>query len=208
MKVSLRKDLSIIAEIINQNEKVLDVGCGDGKLLDYLSKEKNVDCRGIELKQTGVNDCVKKGLSVIQGDANIDLNNYPSKAFSTVVLSQTIQAMNYPDKVIENLIRIGKRAIISIPNFGFWRIRKEFLFNGQMPKNKILPFEWYNTPNIHLCSYDDFLKYCFSKKIFVNKIISLNESGKISKNSFFRNLLCYQVIFCISKKIIVDNDKS
>ena len=150
MKISLRKDLSIIAEIINQNEKVLDVGCGDGKLLDYLSKEKNVDCRGIELKQTGVNDCVRKGLSVIQGDANVDLNNYPSKAFSTVVLSQTIQAMNYPDKVIENLIRIGKRAIISIPNFGFWRIRKEFLFNGQMPKNKILPFEWYNLSLIHI----------------------------------------------------------
>ena len=116
--------------------------------------------------------------------------------------------MNFPDKVIENLIRIGNRAIISIPNFGFWRIRKGFLFNGQMPKNKILPYEWYNTPNIHLCSYNDFLKYCVSKNIFINQIISLNESGKITQNSFFRNLLSYQVIFCISREKSIDNDES
>ena len=202
MNTLLRKDLSIIAQLINQNEKVLDVGCGDGKLLDYLSKEKNVDCRGIELKQSGVNDCVKKGLSVIQGDANYDLNDYPCNAFSTVVLSQTIQAMIFPDKVVDNLIRIGNRAIVSIPNFGFWKVRKEFLLSGKMPKNKILPYEWYNTPNIHLCSYSDFLQYCASKNIIVNKIVSLNESGKITKHHFFRNLLSYQVIFCISKEII------
>ena len=140
MKNNLRNDLSVIAKLIQKEEKVLDVGCGDGKLLDFLSKTKNVNCRGIELKQNGVNQCVKKGLSVIQGDANFDLSDYPSNTFSTVILSQTIQAMIYPDKVIHNLIRIGKRAIISFPNFGFWKVRKDFLFNGLMPKNKILPF--------------------------------------------------------------------
>ena len=200
MKNNLRNDLSVIAKLIQKEEKVLDVGCGDGKLLDFLSKTKNVNCRGIELKQNGVNQCVKKGLSVIQGDANFDLSDYPSNAFSTVILSQTIQAMIYPDKVINNLIRIGKRAIISFPNFGFWKVRKDFLCNGLMPKNKILPFEWFETPNIHLCSCDDFVNFCKNKRIKINNFILLNENGFEMKCNFLKNLLAYQVVFCISKK--------
>ncbi|MAZ07463.1 MAG: methionine biosynthesis protein MetW [Rickettsiales bacterium] len=200
MKNNLRNDLSVIAKLIQKEEKVLDVGCGDGKLLDFLSKTKNVNCRGIELKQNGVNQCVKKGLSVIQGDANFDLSDYPSNTFSTVILSQTIQAMIYPDKVIHNLIRIGKRAIISFPNFGFWKVRKDFLFNGLMPKNKILPFEWFDTPNIHLCSCNDFINFCKNKKININNFILLNENGFEMKSNFLKNLLAYQVVFCISKK--------
>ena len=200
MKNNLRNDLSVIAKLIQKEEKVLDVGCGDGKLLDFLSKTKNVSCRGIELKQNGVNQCVKRGLSVIQGDANFDLSDYPSNAFSTVILSQTIQAMIYPDKVIHNLIRIGKRAIISFPNFGFWKVRKDFLFNGLMPKNKILPFEWFDTPNIHLCSCNDFINLCKNKKININNFILLNENGFEMKSNFLKNLLAYQVVFCISKK--------
>ena len=200
MKNNLRNDLSVIAKLIQKEEKVLDVGCGDGKLLDFLSKTKNVSCRGIELKQNGVNQCVKKGLSVIQGDANFDLSDYPSNAFSTVILSQTIQAMIYPDKVIHNLIRIGKRAIISFPNFGFWKVRKDFLFNGLMPKNKILPFEWFDTPNIHLCSCNDFINFCKNKKINIKNFILLNENGFEMKSNFLKNLLAYQVVFCISKK--------
>tara|TARA_Y100001970_G_C14210777_1_gene846771 strand:+ start:1742 stop:2347 length:606 start_codon:yes stop_codon:yes gene_type:complete len=200
MKNNLRNDLSVIAKLIQKEEKVLDVGCGDGKLLDFLSRTKNVNCRGIELKQNGVNQCVKKGLSVIQGDANFDLSDYPSNAFSTVILSQTIQAMIYPDKVINNLIRIGKRAIISFPNFGFWKVRKDFLCNGLMPKNKILPFEWFDTPNIHLCSCDDFVNFCKNKRIKINNFILLNENGFEMKCNFLKNLLAYQVVFCISKK--------
>ena len=200
MKNNLRNDLSVIAKLIQKEEKVLDVGCGDGKLLDFLSKTKNVSCRGIELKQNGVNQCVKKGLSVIQGDANFDLSDYPSNAFSTVILSQTIQAMIYPDKVIHNLIRIGKRAIISFPNFGFWKVRKDFLFNGLMPKNKILPFEWFDTPNIHLCSCNDFINFCKNEKINIKNFILLNENGFEMKSNFLKNLLAYQVVFCISKK--------
>ena len=200
MKNNLRNDLSVIAKLIQKEEKVLDVGCGDGKLLDFLSRTKNVNCRGIELKQNGVNQCVKKGLSVIQGDANFDLSDYPSNACSTVILSQTIQAMIYPDKVINNLIRIGKRAIISFPNFGFWKVRKDFLCNGLMPKNKILPFEWFDTPNIHLCSCDDFVNFCKNKRIKINNFILLNENGFEMKCNFLKNLLAYQVVFCISKK--------
>ena len=200
MKNNLRNDLTVIAKLIQKEEKVLDVGCGDGKLLDFLSKTKNVSCRGIELKQNGVNQCVKKGLSVIQGDANFDLSDYPSNAFSTVILSQTIQAMIYPDKVIHNLIRIGKRAIISFPNFGFWKVRKDFLFNGLMPKNKILPFEWFDTPNIHLCSCNDFINFFKNKRININNFILLNENGFEMKSNFLKNLLAYQVVFCISKK--------
>ena len=196
---NLRKDLYIISQLVSNNEKVLDVGCGDGKLLDYLSKDKGVECRGIELSQAGVNKCVKKGLSVIQGDANYDLNDYPNKSFSTVILSQTIQAMIYPDNVIDNLIRIAGRAIISFPNFGYWKVRKQLLLSGLMPKNDVLPYDWYNTPNIHLCSFQDFVNYCYKKKISINSYICLSEEGKEIKKTL-SNLRAYQVIFCVSKK--------
>ncbi len=199
MSKILRNDLLIIAKLIQKNEKVLDVGCGDGNLLDFLVKKKDVDCRGIELSQQGVNKCVKKGLSVIQGDANYDLSDYPDKSFTTVVLSQTIQAMIFPEKVIDDLIRIGKRAIISFPNFGFWKVRKDFFFSGLMPKNKILPYEWYNTPNIHLCSLSDFIDFCKMKKIKVQELLTLNEYGTNTNYKFFLNLLSYQVVFSVSK---------
>ena len=200
MSKILRKDLQIISELIKNNEKVLDVGCGDGHLLQFLSKKKNAECRGIEIKQTGVNNCVRKGLSVIQGDANYDLLDYPDKTFSTVILSQTIQAMIFPEKVIENLIRIGTRAIISFPNFGYWRIRRDFLIKGKMPKNKILPYQWYDTPNIHLCSFRDFKDFCLINKITIEDYILLNESGLRIQKTLFPNFFSSQVIFCVSKK--------
>ncbi len=200
MKNNLRNDLFVISKLIDDKEKILDVGCGDGNLLNYLSKFKNADCRGIEISQSGVNECVKKGLSVIQGDANYDLDDYPSNAFTTVILSQTIQAMIFPDIVIKNLIRIGKRAIISFPNFGFWKVRRDFLISGLMPKNSILPYEWYNTPNIHLCSCKDFHEFCKDENINVEKFICLNEKGVEMKADIFSNLFAFQVLFCVSKK--------
>ncbi len=200
MKKSLRNDLFVISKLISINEKILDVGCGNGNLLSYLLKIKKAECRGIEISQSGVNQCVKKGLSVIQGDANYDLDDYPSDAFSTVILSQTIQAMIFPNAVIKNLIRIGQRAIISFPNFGYWKIRRDFLLTGLMPRNKILPYSWYDTPNIHLCSCKDFKHYCSLNGIKVEKFICLNEKGNEIKNNFLSNLLAYQVLFCVSKK--------
>ncbi len=200
MKKNLRNDLFVISKLILNNEKILDVGCGDGNLLSYLSEKKEAECRGIEISQSGVNECVKKGLSVIQGDANYDLDDYPSNAFSTVILSQTIQAMIFPNAVIKNLIRIGRRAIISFPNFGYWKIRRDFLFTGLMPRNNILHYDWFDTPNIHLCSCKDFKNYCYSNGIEVEKFICLNEQGIELRNNIFSNLFAYQVLFCVSKK--------
>ena len=200
MKNNLRNDLFVISKLIDEKEKILDVGCGNGNLLNYLSKVKMADCRGIEISQSGVNECVKKGLSVIQGDANYDLDDYPSNAFSTVILSQTIQAMIYPDVVIKNLIKIARRAIISFPNFGYWKIRKDFLISGLMPKNNILTYEWYNTPNIHLCSCKDFKRFCKKDSINIEKFICLNEKGMEMNVDIFSNLLAYQALFCVSKK--------
>ncbi len=200
MKNNLRNDLFVISKLINEEEKILDVGCGEGNLLNFLAKTKNADCRGIEIKQSGVNSCVKKGLSVIQGDANYDLEDYPNNAFSTVILSQTIQAMIFPDIVIRNLIRIGKRAIISFPNFGYWKVRRDFLFKGLMPKNDILNYEWYDTPNIHLCSCKDFIHFCLKNNIIIEKSIFLNDTGVEIKKNFFPNLFAYQALFCVSVK--------
>ena len=200
MRKNLRKDLFVISKLINDKEKILDVGCGSGHLLDFLLKTKKAICRGIEISQSGVNDCVKKGPSVIQGDANYDLNDYPDDAFSTVILSQTIQAMIFPDIVIKNLIRIGRRAIISFPNFGYWKVRKDLLFKGKMPKNDILPYEWFDTPNIHLCSCKDFQIFCKNNNIMIEKFMCLSEKGIEMKKNYFSNLLAYQVIFCVSKK--------
>ncbi len=162
-------------------------------------KKKSADCRGIEISQSGVNECVKKGLSVIQGDANYDLDDYPDNAFSTVILSQTIQATIFPDVVIKNLIRIGKRAIISFPNFGYWKVRRDFLISGLMPRNEILRYEWYNTPNIHLCTCLDFKRFCDENNVNIEEFICLNEKGFEMGVNFLSNLLAYQVLFSVSK---------
>ena len=136
---------------------MLDVGCGDGELLRLLVEERDVDGRGIELSQQGVNDCVAKGLSVIQGDADADLDDYPTDAFDYVILSQTLQATRQPRVVLEHLLRIGRRAIVSVPNFGHWSVRVQLAFLGRMPVTKGLPHSWYDTPNIHFCTIADFI---------------------------------------------------
>ena len=197
----LRNDLQIISSLIKENEKVLDVGCGNGNLIEFLSKEKSVDCKGIEIELGKMNYCLKKGLSVVQGDANYDLNDFSDNSFSTVILSQTIQATIFPERVIKNLIRIGERAIISFPNFGFWKVRRDFFFSGKMPKNRILPYEWFDTPNIHLCSVKDFIELCNKNRIIIKDKVLLDENGKkIRSINFLENLISYQVIFCVSKK--------
>src|SRR5438067_9067430 len=156
----LRRDLRLIAEMIEPESRVLDIGSGDGALCAYLAREKGVDARGMELSQSGVNACVRHGLSVIQGDADRDLDAFPLGAFDVVVLSQTLQATRQPRHVLEELLRIGKRAIVSFPNFGYWRIRLRLLGRGRMPMSELLDHPWWDTPNIHLCTIRDFVVLC------------------------------------------------
>lgn len=173
-----RIDHLIILGIVQENAKVLDIGCGDGELLQLLSLEKHIKGHGIELSQRGVNSSVSKGLMVIQGDADTDLLDYPDKAFDCVILSQTLQATQKPKWVIQQMLRISDLVIISFPNFGYWKIRASLLFRGKMPKSSLLPFSWYDTPNIHLCTIKDFLETIEEVNATIETSVALNANGK------------------------------
>lgn len=173
----IRADLKLIAQMIEPGSRVLDVGCGDGALLDLLTHDKDAVGRGIELSQAGVNACVAQGLSAVQGDADTDLKDYPSNAFDYVVLSQTLQATRQPKLVLKNMVRIGRRAIVSFPNFGHWQVRLGLLVQGRMPTSRALPDLWYETPNIHLCTIQDFRALCEELEIAIERSMALNEAG-------------------------------
>jgi methionine biosynthesis protein MetW len=197
-----RVDLLLIAEMVSANARVLDIGCGDGTLLRLLAEKRGVDGRGIELSQAGVNSCVAQGLSVIQGDADTDLVYYPDLAFDYAILSQTIQATYSPRDVLRQLLRIGKRAVVSFPNFGHWRVRTQLLFGGQMPQTDNLPDQWYNTPNIHLCTIKDFLGLCKDVGAKVERAVALNAYGRklgVSMPLFAQNLFGEQAVFLLSR---------
>jgi methionine biosynthesis protein MetW len=196
----LRQDLRLIAEMIEPASRVLDIGCGDGALLAYLARQKSVDGRGIELSQSGVNACVGHGLSVIQGDADRDLEAYPAGAFDVVVLSQTLQATHRPRRVVEELVRIGRRAIVSFPNFGFWRIRLRLLLTGRMPVSHCLAYPWYETPNIHLCTIRDFVALCDEIGVRIDRSVTLDRQGQpysLDPRGSLANLLAEQGIFVL-----------
>lgn len=169
-----RIDLQLIADMVAPNTKVLDVGCGDGALLDLLVKNRQVDARGLELSQAGVNACVARGLSVVQGNADTDLSYYPDNGFDTVILSQTLQATQKPHEVLREMARIGERLIVSIPNFGHWRVRLDLLLNGRMPVTGALDASWYETANIHLCTLKDFVSLCDRLGLMVETCITLS----------------------------------
>jgi methionine biosynthesis protein MetW len=175
---NLRPDLAAIAAMIPNGARVLDVGCGDGALLEYLVRTKAVDGRGIELSQQNVNACVARGLSVMQGDADTDLVEYPSQVFDFVILSQTIQATEKPRPVLEHLLRIGRHAAISLPNFGYWRVRLSLLVSGRMPRTQALDYNWYDTPNIHLCTIADFIDLSRQTGATIEKAIALDSDGR------------------------------
>jgi methionine biosynthesis protein MetW len=196
-----RVDLLIIAEMIKPGSRVLDVGCGDGMLLRILAEKHGVDGRGIELSQAGVNQCVAQGLAVIQGDADTDLAYYPDLAFDYAILSQTIQATYSPRLVLEQLLRIGKHAVVSFPNFGHWRVRTQLMFGGHMPRTDNLPETWYDTPNIHFCTIKDFLALCDEMGVKVERAIALNAYGTklVAMPLFAQNLFGEQAVFLLSR---------
>ena len=172
-----RVDLEVVANLIEPSAKVLDVGCGDGALLEFLQGDKQIDGRGIELSQRGVNECVSRGLSVIQGDADHDLVFYPDNGFDYVILSQTLQATRNPKAVLDDLLRIGRHAIVSFPNFGHWRVRLSLMFKGRMPVTEDLPQSWYDTPNIHFCTIRDFVALCDELGATVESATALDSAG-------------------------------
>ena len=198
----MKNEFQVIAELIEKEKKVLDVGCGDGILMEFLKNNKNTNIRGLEISKSKVQECIAKGLTVIEGNAEKDLKQFPDKSFDYVVLSQTLQAFLDPELVIEELLRVGKKAIVTIPNFGYWKVRLHLLLKGTMPITKRLPDEWYNTPNVHMCSIKDFFHFVTLKdiKLFESLAVS-NQNVSIIKDSNLpiKNLVADLGIFLIEK---------
>ena len=196
----MKKEFDAISKIIEKDKRVLDVGCGDGTLMEHLKEKQRNDVRGLEPQKNLVQKCIAKGLPVIEGDAEKELVQFPKKSFDYVILSQTLQAFFDPEKVLEQLLRIGKQTIVTIPNFGYWKVRLHLLFKGTMPITKNLPNEWYNTPNLHMCTIKDFVNFCNKKNIKICKSMCLTEE-KISeinnKNMSYKNIFSQLGIFLI-----------
>ena len=198
----MKQEFKIIADLIEKNSRVLDVGCADGTLMEFLKTNQKIDVRGIEISKTNVQKCIEKGLTVIEGDAEKDLSQFPDGSFDLVILSQTLQAFLNPEKVIAELLRVGKKAIVTIPNFGYWKVRLHLLVKGTMPVTRTLPDEWYNTPNLHMCTIKDFFIFCKNKKINLFKSIALQNlksSNITNSNLTLKNLTAVLGIFFIEK---------
>ena len=202
-KNDARVDHLVISEMVKANSRVIDIGCGDGALLRLLAERKGADGRGIEISPVGVSECMAQGLSVIQGDADRDLVDYPDSSFDYAILSETIQAVQNPKHVLEQLLRIGERAIVSFPNFGHWYVRTQLLVNGRMPITDNMPKAWFETANIHLCTIKDFEDLCARVDARVEEVVSLNSKGRrlaINLPISVQNLIGKQAVFVLVRK--------
>ena len=198
----MKNEFKVIANLIEKDTRVLDVGCADGTLMKYLKDNKNINIRGLELSKSKVHECIAKGLTVIEGNAEKDLQQFPDKSFDYVVLSQTLQAFLNPELVISELLRVGKKAIVTIPNFGYWKVRLHLLTKGTMPITKTLPDQWYNTPNLHMCTIKDFVHFVKSRNFKIFKSLALNEKNVSlinDTNLELKNLFADLGIFLIEK---------
>lgn len=198
---SIHLNYSIIAENIEQKAKVLDLGCGEGDLLAMLINKKHCTGSGIEINQQNVIKSIQKGLSIVQGDIDEGLKEFTENEYDYVILNQTLQSTEKPDYVIEEMLRVGKKVVVSFPNFGYWRVRFYLFFKGKMPKSKMLPYSWFDTPNIHLLTIADFFEFCKDRAIKIEKSVYIKR-GKISKNPlnrFFTNFLCEEAVFIIKR---------
>jgi len=198
----MKQEFKIIANLIEKNTRILDVGCGDGTLMEYLKNDKKIDIRGIEISKNNVQKCIGKGLTVIEGDAEKDLGQFPDESFDFVILSQTLQAFLNPEKVMSELLRVGKKAIVTIPNFGYWKVRLHLLIKGTMPITRTLPDEWYNTQNLHMCTIKDFFNFCKDRKINLYKSIALQnlKSSNINNSNIgLKNFSAALGIFLLEK---------
>jgi methionine biosynthesis protein MetW len=202
MTATVRCDYGVIADMINERARVLDVGCGDGALLELLISKRKAQGRGLELSQAGVNACVAKGLSVVQGDADRDLAMFPDKSFDYVVLSKTIQTVRQPRRVLSELLRIGERAIVSLPNFGHWRARWQIVVSGRMPVTEALPSAWHESDNIHLCTVRDFAALCADLSIAVERAVPIADGepgAPFSRNLWAPNLFAEDAVFLLKR---------
>ncbi len=200
---SIRKDWKLIETLMDENRSILDIGCGDGMLMEQLEKNLNATTHGIELDRDLASKAIAKGFNVIHGDAELDLSQYSNNSFDYVILSQTLQAMMKPKEILSELLRIGSKAIVSFPNFGHWKIRFQLLVSGRMPVTESLPYTWYDTPNIHFFTIKDFLKLCSDMNIIVEKSIGLTSRGKqfdISESFAGVNFFTHEAIFLLSYK--------
>ncbi len=198
----MKHEFKTISKLIEKDTKILDVGCGNGELMKYIYNNISKNIRGLELSKENVQTCIAKGLTVVEGNAEKDLKQFPEESFDYVVLSQTLQAFLNPEIVLNELLRIGKKAIVTIPNFGFWKVRIHLLIKGTMPITENLPNEWYNTPNLHMCTIKDFVNFCKKRKIKLHNSISLNglkESPINSNNLNYQNFFSELGIFQIEK---------
>ncbi len=202
--LSARFDLQLIADMVERDTRVLDIGCDDGALLAELVQKKNVIGRGVELSRAGVNACVARGLSVIQGNADTDLHDYPAGAFDYAILSQTLQATVDPRGVLGELIRIARHAIVSFPNFGHWRVRWDLMTTGRMPRTETLTHEWFDTPNIHLCTVSDFIELANQMGLTIERAATLDSRGRRTgfgqAGSRWANLFGEQAVFQLTKR--------